>query len=81
MCAVCLPTYLQMLSSGKHGGRRIGGLEGALSYQVMVAQSHFCLHLRGDTPTSRRFYDAIAAGCLPIVVSDEVPSRGGSRTL
>jgi hypothetical protein len=28
------------------------------------------LHFRGDTTTSRRVYDAIAAGCVPILVSD-----------
>jgi len=38
----------------------------------MVGRSVFCLHLRGDTPSSRRFFDAVASGCLPIIVSDDV---------
>jgi len=41
----------------------------------MLQDSHFCIHLRGDTPTSRRLYDSIAAGCLPIVVSDALLSH------
>ena len=30
----------------------------------------FCLVLRGDTPTSRRLFDAIVAGCIPVIISD-----------
>ena len=32
----------------------------------------FCLVPAGDTPTSRRLFDAILAGCLPVVISDEI---------
>merc|ERR1719356_83302 len=31
----------------------------------------FCLVMRGDTPSSHSFYDALAANCIPILVSDE----------
>lgn len=34
--------------------------------------SKFCLHLAGDTPSSNRLFDAIASGCVPVVISDEV---------
>eukprot|EP00966_Prymnesium_polylepis_P189685 4395061-Prymnesium_polylepis.1 len=37
-----------------------------------LRESTFCLVPRGDTPTSRRLYDAIAAGCIPVVVADEL---------
>ena len=30
------------------------------------------LHFRGDTTTSRRVYDAVAAGCIPVIISDGV---------
>lgn len=30
----------------------------------------FCLVLQGDTPSSHSFYDALAAGCIPVLVSD-----------
>jgi len=32
--------------------------------------STFCLVPRGDTPDSSRLYDAIACGCIPIIISD-----------
>ena len=33
-------------------------------------QSKFCLVLRGDTPTSHAFYNAISAACIPVVISN-----------
>jgi len=65
--------HLETLASALGGGGRVAGAgnAGKLSYPDMVRRSEFCLHLRGDTVTSRRFYDAIAAGCLPLVVSDD----------
>ena len=33
-------------------------------------QSSFCLIVQGDTPTTRRLYDALASGCVPIVMGD-----------
>ena len=32
----------------------------------------FCLVPKGDTPTSSRFYSAVACGCVPLVVSDDM---------
>ncbi|CAN0412541.1 unnamed protein product, partial [Scytosiphon promiscuus] len=32
----------------------------------------FCFCPRGDTPSSRRLFDAIAAGCIPIVTETGV---------
>ena len=32
--------------------------------------SSFCFVLPGDTPTSRRLFDSIAAGCIPLVMGD-----------
>ncbi|MEW5310097.1 MAG: hypothetical protein WDW38_001927 [Sanguina aurantia] len=36
-------------------------------YAESITASRFCPSPEGDTPTSRRFYDAIAAGCIPIL--------------
>jgi len=33
------------------------------------AQSQLCLTPAGDTPTSRRLYDAMAGGCVAIVMA------------
>jgi hypothetical protein len=35
-----------------------------------LLRSEYCIHFRGDTTTSRRVYDAIAAGCVPVIISD-----------
>jgi hypothetical protein len=39
--------------------------------------SKFCLVMRGDTPSSHSFYDALAANCVPIVVSDKWEAVSG----
>lgn len=39
-------------------------------YRTAMLSSTFCFHIKGDTPTSRRFFDAVAAGCIPVVISD-----------
>eukprot|EP00903_Cladosiphon_okamuranus_P010490 g9922.t1 len=36
-------------------------------YAEHMARSRFCFCPRGDTPSSRRIFDALAAGCIPIV--------------
>lgn len=35
-----------------------------------LLRSEFCFVPSGDTPSSRRLFDALAAGCVPIVFSD-----------
>lgn len=43
-----------------------------VSYDVGMMESTFCWIPRGDNPTSRRVFDAVAAGCIPVVVSDDI---------
>eukprot|EP00903_Cladosiphon_okamuranus_P010491 g9923.t1 len=40
-------------------------------YAEHMARSRFCFCPRGDTATSRRIFDALAAGCIPIVTETE----------
>lgn len=40
------------------------------SFGAELKSSRFCLVLRCDDPLASRFYDAIAAGCIPVVISD-----------
>ena len=40
------------------------------SYGTELKSSRFCLVLRCDDPLASRFYDAIAAGCIPVLISD-----------
>lgn len=44
-----------------------------ISTASAMASHDFCLVPRGDTPGTSRLFDAIAAGCIPIVVSDNIP--------
>ena len=34
--------------------------------------SRFCIIPRGNTPWTRRFFDAVVRGCIPVVLSDPV---------
>ena len=43
----------------------------AYQYVRELRESQYYLHLRGDTSTSRRIYDALAAGCVPVIISDD----------
>lgn len=50
----------------RRGSRR------APSYEEGMLASTYCWVPRGDNPTSRRIFDAVAAGCIPVVVSDDI---------
>jgi len=39
-------------------------------YSQEIHNAKFCLVIRGDTPSSHAFFDAIAANCIPVLVSD-----------
>jgi hypothetical protein len=39
-------------------------------YHQLLHRSTFCLHIRGDTTSSSRFFSAIQAGCIPVIISD-----------
>jgi len=39
-------------------------------YATELLRAEYCIHFRGDTTTSRRVYDAVAAGCVPVIISD-----------
>ena len=42
------------------------------AYDIGMMESTYCWIPRGDNPTSRRIFDAVAAGCIPVVVSDDI---------
>jgi hypothetical protein len=48
---------------------KYGGLD---PYVVNVTTTEFCFVPRGDTPSSRRLFDAVLAGCIPVVISNKV---------
>ena len=41
-----------------------------IEYKMQMSNSKFCLFIRGDTPSSSRFYDIVALQCIPIIISD-----------
>jgi len=53
------------------------------NYSSELHQSKFCLVVAGDTASSHSYFDAVAAGCIPILISDRwdalaVPMAHGS---
>ncbi len=42
------------------------------TYLHRMLSSVFCLAPRGDTASGRRLYEAIAAGCIPVIIADEL---------
>lgn len=44
------------------------------TYATMIQDSKFCLSPRGDTLTSRRLFDSIEAGCIPILEDNGIRS-------
>lgn len=52
------------------------GTRNSGSFRERMARARFNLVLRGDSPSSRRLYDGMAVGTLPVLVSDELWSVG-----
>ena len=46
--------------------------DGPDTYADHISNSKYCLCPRGDTLSSRRLYDAIAAGCIPVMSDSQV---------
>ena len=47
-----------------------------VAYAQLLRNATFCVVPRGDTPTTRKLYDALAAGCVPVIVSDPWTAAG-----
>ena len=39
-------------------------------YRALMRGATFCLVLRGDTQSTRKFSEAILAGCVPVLIAD-----------
>lgn len=46
--------------------------DGPNAYAEHITNSKFCLCPRGDTQSSRRMFDAIAAGCIPVMSESQI---------
>jgi len=42
--------------------------DGFNDYVNHIKNSQYCLVLAGDTPSSRRLFDAMISGCIPIFI-------------
>lgn len=50
-----------------------GGFYGNLDYFLgMMADSTFCLEPPGDSPTRKGFFDALLAGCIPVIFGSSI---------
>eukprot|EP01084_Bolivina_argentea_P143055 251268_1 len=47
-----------------------GALQLRMEYAQQIIDSKYCFNIIGDTLSSSRFYDMIAADCIPIIISD-----------
>ncbi|CAM9919038.1 unnamed protein product [Ectocarpus sp. 6 AP-2014] len=56
------------------------GMNSTQCAEHMTRSSRFCFSPRGDTESSRRLFDALAAGCTPIVTEATVPVLPFSET-
>ena len=81
-------TYIETRSVRRMLLKRLAGQPGVLleaatskpgaSYEPHAAYLHkmthatFCLAPRGDTASSKRIYEAIAAGCIPVIIADSL---------
>ena len=52
--------------------------EAAQQYAREMMNSMFCLVIPGDTISSRRLFDAIVAGCIPVIVTGAQPGDGSN---
>jgi hypothetical protein len=53
-------------------GKRVTGTEHKQSMADLMRRSKFCLVPSGDTPNTSRLFDALAAGCIPVIISQLV---------
>eukprot|EP00904_Undaria_pinnatifida_P008809 jgi/Undpi1/5058/HiC_scaffold_19.g08410.m1 len=54
--------------------------EGPSVFADNMARSRFCFCPRGDTISSRRIFDAVAAGCIPVITAEELNALPFLRT-
>ena len=69
----CAAADLEILSVDKIREHSFGYTKN-FSTRLLVEgmqRSTFCLAPRGDTPSSRRVFDAVAAGCIPVLIADD----------
>ena len=50
-------------------------------YLQRMLHSTFCLAPRGDTASSRRVYESIAAGCIPVIIADDLALPFAKRVM
>mgnify|MGYP000341698908 CR=1 FL=1 len=63
-------TYIRQAGTGTYGytGNHHTSQK-AIDYANVMMNSTFCFALPGGTITARRVYDAILAGCIPVIVT------------
>jgi len=58
--------YVHIVSEGVKTLKRVSAVFD--KYVTDMVNSQFCLVLQGDSPSSRRLFDAMVAGCIPVFI-------------
>jgi hypothetical protein len=83
-CMVIRQALVRLMGDlvGKGKGRGRGGVSAGSKHKTGYLNSVFCPVPVGDSPSSKRMYDALHVGCIPVVLSDDLvwaysPATGG----
>jgi len=71
---VCVPAVCQVRRCDRRKANCSKDVFSKRALAAEMATSVFCPVIRGDTPSSSRFSDAIAAGCLPLLIGTDAAS-------
>lgn len=69
---------VDLVGKGKAG--KGGGLSTATKHKTGYLNSVFCPVPVGDSPSSKRMYDAMHVGCIPVILSDDLVWAYSSAT-
>ena len=69
-CSYGCPQCLEGLSPGADLSVGTAPRMTPRQYRELMGNSTFCLILRGDTPSTRKFSEAVLAGCVPVLIAD-----------
>jgi hypothetical protein len=75
-----LTRLMATLVGGGKGKSKDGGLNAATKHKTGYLNSVFCPVPVGDSPSSKRMYDAMHVGCIPVVLSDDLVWAYSSAT-
>mmetsp|Transcript_17704 Transcript_17704/g.29113 ORF Transcript_17704/g.29113 Transcript_17704/m.29113 type:complete len:174 (-) Transcript_17704:1054-1575(-) len=52
--------------------RNVGSQKNHSDYSMYLMRSVFCLAIEGDCPATKRVFESIVAGCIPVILADDI---------